>query len=231
MTKLHFLENMIKRINFSHEESNNTFIGILKRFLRSAVHALKNTCIPILDLYCHGLFISELKILARWAPAIVNHLYWPIFTCGGNGKELVERFTSLQHHVVNKHHFPNNVLYKKCDHASLSEDQTRKKEWLRMGSEAHENIIRVLSERIHLGYLEQMTEQVNTTMLEVFHAVKIGYLPKKTCFSIDKMIAGTQIAGSLDHNHNVNRKQMSITEILFDFARIEINNKQNTETI
>ena len=124
---------------------------------------------------------------------------------------------ALQHHVVNKHHFPNNVFYKKCDHAPLSENQTRKMEWLDMGSEAHEKIIRVLSEKSLLGDLEQMTEQVNTTMLEVFHAVKIGYLPKKTCFSIDKMIAGTQIA-ALDHNHNVNREQVSITEILFDFA-------------
>ena len=65
-----------------------------------------------------------------------------------------------------------------------------------MGSEAHEKIIRVLSEKSLLGDLEQMTEQVNTTMLEVFHAVKIGYLPKKACLSIDKMIAGTQIAGA-----------------------------------
>ena len=99
-----------------------------------------------------------------------------------------------------------------------------------MGSEAYKNIIRVLSEKSLLGDLEQMTEQVNTTMLEVFHAVKIGYLPKKTCFNIDKMIAGTQIA-ALDHNHNVNREQVSITEILFDFAWIEVNNTQNTEKI
>ena len=160
----------------------------------------------------------------------MNHLYWPIFTCGGKGKELVERFTSLQHHVVNKHHFPHNFFYKKCDHASLSEDETRKKEWFHVGSEVHEKIIRVLSEKSLLGDLEQMTEQVNKTMLEVFHAVKIGYLPKKTCFNIDKMIAGTQIA-ALDHNHNVNREQVSITEILFDFVRIEVNNKQNTEKI
>ena len=44
-----------------------------------------------------------------------------------------------------------------------------------MGSEAHEKIIRVLSEKSLPGDLEQMTEQVNTTMLEVFHAVKICY--------------------------------------------------------
>ena len=42
------------------------------------------------------------------------------------------------------------------------------------------------------------------------------------------MIAGMQIA-ALDHNHNVNREQVSITEILFDFVRVEVNNKQNTE--
>ena len=34
-------------------------------------------------------FLIDLKVLARWAQAIVNHLYWSIFTCGGNGKELV----------------------------------------------------------------------------------------------------------------------------------------------
>ena len=79
---------------------------------------------------------------------------------------------------------------KKSDHASLSEYEIRKTEWLHMGSEAHEKIVRVLSEKKLLGDLEQMTKQVNTTMLEVFHAVKIGYLPKKTCFSINKMIAG-----------------------------------------
>ena len=44
------------------------------------------------------------------------------------------------------------------------------------------------------------------------------------------MIAGTQIA-ALDHNLNINREKVSITEILFDFTRTEVNNKQNTEKI
>ena len=87
----------------------------------------------------------------------MNHLYWSIFTCGGNGKELVECFTFLQHHVVNKHNFPNKVFYKKCDHASLSEDETRKKEWFYMGSEALEKIIRVLFEKSLVGDLERKT--------------------------------------------------------------------------
>ena len=45
-------------------------------------------------------------------------------------------------------------------------------------------------------------------------ALKIAYLPKKTFFGIEKMIAGTQIA-ALDHNHNVNREQVQTTIIFF----------------
>ena len=93
-----------------------------------------------------------------------------------------------------------------------------------MGLEAHEKTVRVLSEKNLLGDLKQMTKQVNTIMLEVFHAVKIGYLPKKTCFSINKMTAGLQIA-VLDHIHNINREQVSITEISFGFTQIDVNKK------
>ena len=42
----------------------------------------------------------DLKVLARGVQAIVNHLYYLICTCGGNGEELAERFTSFQHHIV-----------------------------------------------------------------------------------------------------------------------------------
>ena len=100
-----------------------------------------------------------------------------------------------------------------------------------MGSEAHEKIIRVLSEKSLLGDLEQMTEQVNTTMLEVFHAVKIGYLPKKACLRALTRWLQVRRLPALDHNHNVNIEQVSITEILLNFARIEVNNNQNTEKI
>ena len=62
------------------------------------------------------------------------------------------------------------------------------------------------------------TEQVNAAMLEVFHALKIAYLTKKTFFGIEKMIAGTQIA-ALDHNHNVNREQVQ-TIIIFSAPEV-----------
>ena len=56
--------------------------------------------------------------------------------------------------------------------------------------------------------LEHMTEQVNTTLLEVFQAKKISYLPKSTFFRMEKKVTGTQIA-AVDHNNNINRSQVS----------------------
>ena len=55
--------------------------------------------------------------------------------------------------------------------------------------------------------IKKMTEQVNTTMLEIFHGVKIRYLPKSIFYKMEKLFAGTQLA-ALDHNNNVNRSQV-----------------------
>ncbi|XP_057302473.1 uncharacterized protein LOC130636657 [Hydractinia symbiolongicarpus] len=47
---------------------------------------------------------------------------------------------------------------------------------------------------------------IYTTLLEVFHSVKIRCFPKFIFFNMEKMIAGTQLA-ILDHNLNVDREQ------------------------
>ena len=161
-------------------------------------------------MYC----LIDLKVFARWAQAIVHHLCWSIFTCGGNGKELVECFNSSQHHIVNKDKFPCNIYYKRCEHEALSEDDTRSKEWLEIWSVSHEKLRKILCEKTLLADLENMIEQVKTTMLEVFHAMNIAYLPKKTFFGIEEMIASAQIA-ALDHYNNVNREQVQTTNRFF----------------
>ena len=51
-------------------------------------------------------------------------------------------------------------------------------------------------------------------MLEVFHAMNIAYLPKKTFFGIEEMIAKAQIA-ALDDYNNVNREQVQTTNRFF----------------
>ena len=149
-----------------------------------------------------------MKVLGNWAPAIINHLYWGIFTCNKNGKELIERFLSLKHHIVSKHTFPQNTYYKKCNHPPFNTEQSQRKQWLEMGSAVDKKLVKIISEKTLVADLEHMTEQVNTTLLEVFHAKKTSYLPKSTFFRMEKMVAGTQIA-ALDHNNNINRSQVS----------------------
>ena len=105
-------------------------------------------------------------------------------------------------------HLSSKYMYKKCDHPQLSTEQSQRKQWLEMGSAAHEKLVKIISDKTLVADLEHMTEQVNTTLLEVFQAKKISYLPKSTFFRMDKMVAGTQIA-ALDHNNNINRSQVS----------------------
>lgn len=155
-----------------------------------------------------NLLLLEFKALARWAPAVVNHLYWSIVTCNGNGKELAERFISVIHHTANRHVFVHNTFYTKCDHDQLTDEEGRSKEWLKMGSPAHTSLIKIITQPTLVKDLEQMNEQIHTTMLEVFHALKIRYLPKSSFFGMEKMLAGTQLA-ILDHNNNCNRAQVS----------------------
>ena len=150
----------------------------------------------------------ELKVFGNWAQAIINHLYWAIFTCNKNGKKLIERFLSLKYHIVNKHTFPQNIYYKKCDHPLLNTEQSQRKQWLEMGSAANEKLVKIISEKNLVADLEHMTKQVNTTLLEVFHPKKMSYLPKSTFFPMEKMVAGTQIA-ALDHTNSINRSQVS----------------------
>ena len=78
-----------------------------------------------------------------------------------------------------------------------------------MGSNPHEALKKVLLAGQLVKDLKRMNENVFTTYLEVFHSLKIRYLPKSTFFEQEKMIAGVQIA-ALDHNSNIDRGQVCL---------------------
>ena len=145
--------------------------------------------------------------LGTWAPSIVNHLYWSIDTCKGNGEELVERFLSVVHHVTNKHTFPG-LHYKKCEHERYTKEESKEKDWIKPGSAAHEKLISIVKQPQLVKGLAKLSQNVSTADLEVFHSLKICYLPKSIFFEKEKMIAGTELA-IMDHNLNVDRGQVS----------------------
>ena len=114
---------------------------------------------------------------------------------------------SVKHHIVNRYKFEHHVFYKECAHPPLDENTMITTEWLVMGTEAHEALCKIIFEATLLADMEHVTFDVDTTLLEVFHSLKIRYLPKSIFYRMEKMIAGTEISTPY-HNKNILREQV-----------------------
>ena len=152
-------------------------------------------------------FIIGYEILGEWISSIFNHLYWSIATCSGNGIELVERFTSVIHHVCNRHTFTGNKFYHKCSHDAYTHNEVKSRKWMKAGSSPHEALKKVVMEKQLTKDMEKINKNVYTTYLEVFHSLKIRYVPKSIFFEQEKMLAGAKLA-ALDHNANIKRERV-----------------------
>ena len=54
--------------------------------------------------------------LAPWIPSIINHLWWCAESCNEDAEVLHEKWLSVIHHVTNRHSWPGNKHFHKCDH-------------------------------------------------------------------------------------------------------------------
>ena len=61
--------------------------------------------------------------LGQWIPSITNHFWWSTETCQGDAENLKERWLSITNHVVNRHDFPSNKVFKKCHMMLFSIEQ------------------------------------------------------------------------------------------------------------
>ncbi|XP_078365926.1 uncharacterized protein LOC144650142 [Oculina patagonica] len=147
--------------------------------------------------------------LAPWISSIINHLWWCAESCNKDPEVLCEKWSSVIHHVTNRHEWPGNKHFHKCEHDKLSAAQQRKKKWLKPGSAAHTALVNIVKDKGLLKDLKHLVQFVHTTALEVYHSLYLKYLPKLTHFSHDVMIVGTMLP-ALDHNFNVNRPQALI---------------------
>ena len=86
----------------------------------------------------------------------------------------------------------------------------KEKNWIKPGSPVHHMLIKILSQAQLVKYMHKLNENISTAGLEVFHSLKIRYLPKSIFFEKDKMLASTALA-IMDHNLNVDRKQVKKT--------------------
>ena len=103
------------------------------------------------------------------------------------------------------------MYYKKCEHEDYSEEEMAQRKWLKFGSPSHEALKSVVMNSGLVKDVAKLNENLFTTHLEVFHALKIRYIPKSIFFEQEKMIAGVELA-ALDHNLNINRGQVIILQ-------------------
>ena len=99
------------------------------------------------------------------------------------------------------------MYYKKCEHKDYSEEEMAQRKWLKFGSPSHEALKSVVMNSGLVKDVAKLNENV-------FHALKIRYIPKSIFFEQEKMIAGVELA-ALDHNLNINRGQVIYFTILY----------------
>ena len=145
--------------------------------------------------------------LAPWIKSVTNHLWWSSMTCEGNAELLKEKWTSILHHVADKHSWDSSTLYNRCPHDPISATARRKTKWLKAGSPAHEALKEVVMEKRLLNDLELLSKFIHTGALEVYHSLYNKYMPKRQHFSHKGMTARSQLA-ALDHNSGTGREQM-----------------------
>ena len=98
--------------------------------------------------------------------------------------------------------------YTACAHPKYSKNEGKSREWMEMGSPPHEFLKKVIMQSQLVKDMKKMSENASTSAVEIFHALKIRYLPKSIFYEKEKMMASTKLA-ILDHNLNVERGQVS----------------------
>ncbi|XP_063062373.1 uncharacterized protein LOC134455281 [Engraulis encrasicolus] len=154
---------------------------------------------------------KENQDLQTWLKSISNHLYWSCSSSHGDGEECVRRWKSLLHHIVGIHRWEEDGEQHTCHHAPLTDDEQRRKRWMKVDSPAYKSLKSIVLDKNLLRDLKQMALFKHTGPLEVFHSSMLKYTQKRLHFSYDAMLARTQLA-VMDHNANIGKEQAKTKE-------------------
>ena len=94
------------------------------------------------------------------------------------------------------------TYFHKCEHGKLK----KKRKWLKSSSAAFKALSLVIEDKKILSDLDHLSQFRHTGNLEVYHSVINKYCPKRLHFSLNGMIARTQLA-VLDFNDGMNNEQ------------------------
>ena len=141
--------------------------------------------------------------LQAWIKSIDNHFWWCCLTCNGNLDELKEKWLSLLSHICGFHDFPNNKIFKRCEHGDIE------REWLSPTSSSFITLKKITTEKLFFSDMQYFTDFLHTGNLEVFHSLLLKYCPKRLHFSFHGMIARTQLA--ILHFNQAMKSEQAVT--------------------
>ncbi|XP_063077476.1 uncharacterized protein LOC134467554 [Engraulis encrasicolus] len=151
------------------------------------------------------------RLLQGWIRSILNHFWFCCSTCEGSAEQLVQRWTSLLHHICGEHEWEEDGVKRRCYHAPLSLDDQLRRDWLQPESQVFKALQAIVEDKRLLKDLQQLTHFKHTGALEVFHSAMLNYLPKRLHFQYESMVARTKLA-VMDNNFNVGREQAVTAE-------------------
>ena len=90
--------------------------------------------------------IKHCEQLLSWIQSISNHLWWAAQTCNGDVTLLIEKWTSIVHHISNVHEWGGGEgsKFNKCVRPALPAEEQRSKKWLQSGSLVHRTLKNVV---------------------------------------------------------------------------------------
>ena len=101
---------------------------------------------------------------------------------------------SIMFHISNKHRWVGYKHFKKCAHKKLTKRERKKKNWIKEGTAAYVELEKIIKKKQTLKDLAHCTKFQHSGNLEVFHSVYLKFCPKRTHFSMEGMIARTELA-------------------------------------
>ncbi|XP_068757420.1 uncharacterized protein [Montipora capricornis] len=143
-------------------------------------------------------------VLGDWKQSISNHLYWCAASSSGDGKQVEAKWLSISNHVTNVHE-GHSQAFPRCSHGPLQQER----KWLRRGSKAFKELESVISNKTFLKDVPKLSDEHQTSFVEVLHKVDIYFAPKHTHFFYQGMKARLQLA-ALHFNENANKPQRKI---------------------
>ena len=101
----------------------------------------------------------------------------------------------MLNHIRVIHSWKDNKLFYKCEHGQLD----RERKWLKTDSPSFLALKNAVENKKILADMKDLSKFCHAGSLEVFHSVLNKYCPKRLHFTLEGMIARTQL-GVLDYN-------------------------------